>query len=51
MESLKPTRVEAEISFDNKVIGADLGYFWNSTVAEVVRKGGGCYYNARSLFS
>jgi len=33
MESLKAERVEAEMSFDNKVIGADLGYFWNTIVA------------------
>jgi len=33
MESLKAERVEAEMAFDNKVIGSDLGYFWNSIVA------------------
>ena len=33
MESLKAERVEAEMAFDNKVIGADLGYFWNTIVA------------------
>ena len=33
MESIKSDRVEAEMAFDNKVIGADLGYFWNSIVA------------------
>jgi hypothetical protein len=33
MESLKATRVEAEMAFQNKVIGADLGYFWNTIVA------------------
>ncbi len=33
MESLKAERVEAEMSFDNKVIGSDLGYFWNTIVA------------------
>lgn len=33
MESLKATRVEAEMAFDNKVIGSDLGYFWNTIVA------------------
>lgn len=33
MESIKADRVEAEMSFDNKVIGADLGYFWNTIVA------------------
>jgi len=33
MESIKAERVEAEMAFDNKVIGADLGYFWNTIVA------------------
>jgi hypothetical protein len=33
MESLRATRVESEIAFDNKVIGSDLGYFWNTIVA------------------
>jgi len=33
MESLKAERVEAEVAFDNKVIGSDLGYFWTSIVA------------------
>jgi len=33
MESLRAERVEAEMAFDNKVIGADLGYFWNTIVA------------------
>jgi len=33
MESLKATRVEAEMAFDNKVVGADLGYFWTDIVA------------------
>ena len=33
MESLRATRVEAELAFDNKIIGTDLGYFWNSIVA------------------
>lgn len=33
MESLKAERVEAEMAFDNKVIGSDLGYFWTSIVA------------------
>jgi hypothetical protein len=33
MEQLKSTRVEAEMAFDNKVVGADLGYFWTSIVA------------------
>lgn len=32
MEELKADRVEGEIAFDNKVIGADLGYFWSSIV-------------------
>jgi hypothetical protein len=33
MESIKATRVEAEMAFDNKVIGSDLGYFWTTIVA------------------
>ena len=33
MESLKATRVEAEMAFDNKVVANDLGYFWTSVVA------------------
>ena len=33
MESIKSDRVEAEMAFDNKVIGSDLGYFWNTIVA------------------
>ena len=33
MESLRAERVEAEMAFDNKVIGSDLGYFWNTIVA------------------
>jgi hypothetical protein len=33
MESIKSDRIEAEMAFDNKVIGADLGYFWNTIVA------------------
>lgn len=33
MESIKSDRVEAEMAFDNKVIGSDLGYFWTSIVA------------------
>jgi hypothetical protein len=33
MESIKSDRVEAEMAFDNKVISADLGYFWDSIVA------------------
>jgi hypothetical protein len=33
MESIKSDRVEAEMAFDNKVISADLGYFWNTIVA------------------
>jgi hypothetical protein len=33
MDSIRADRVEAEIAFDNKVIGADLGYFWNNIVA------------------
>ena len=33
MESLKASRVEAEVAFDNKVVAADLGYFFASAVA------------------
>ena len=33
MESIKSDRIEAEMAFDNKVIGSDLGYFWSSIVA------------------
>ena len=33
MDSIRASRVEAEMAFDNKVIGADLGYFWNNIVA------------------
>jgi len=33
LEQLKSDRVEAEMAFDNKVIGADLGYFLGSAVA------------------
>jgi len=33
MESIKATRVEAEMAFDNKVIGADLGVYFASVVA------------------
>ena len=33
MDSIRADRVEAEVAFDNKVIGADLGYFWNNIVA------------------
>lgn len=33
MEHLKSNRIEAEIAFDNKVVGADLGYFFNGVVA------------------
>jgi len=29
---LKADRVEGEIAFDDKVIAADLGYFWNSII-------------------
>jgi hypothetical protein len=32
LESLKATRVEAELAFDNKVVSSDLGYFFNSCV-------------------
>jgi hypothetical protein len=33
LESLKATRIEAELAFDNKVVGSDLGYFWQTAVA------------------
>lgn len=33
LESLRATRVEAELAFDNKVVASDLGYFWNTIVA------------------
>lgn len=33
MEAIKSDRIEAEMAFDNKVIGADLGYFFNGAVA------------------
>jgi hypothetical protein len=33
MDSIRASRVEAEMAFDNKLIGADLGYFWNNIVA------------------
>lgn len=33
LESLKATRVEAELAFDNKVVAADLGYLWSDIVA------------------
>ena len=33
MEHLKSDRVESEYAFDNKVIGADLGYFLSGAVA------------------
>jgi hypothetical protein len=33
MEHLKSTRIESEFAFDNKVVGADLGYFFTSAVA------------------
>lgn len=33
MESLKSDRIEAEMSFDNKVIASDLGYFWSGITA------------------
>ena len=33
MEHLKATRVEGQVAFDNKVVGADLGYFMTSAVA------------------
>lgn len=33
MEELKADRVEGEIAFDNKVVAADLGYFWSNIIA------------------
>lgn len=33
MEQFKADRIEAEVAFDMKVIGTDLGYFFNSCVA------------------
>ena len=33
MESIKATRVEAEMAFDNKIVGADLGVYLTSVVA------------------
>jgi hypothetical protein len=33
LESLKATRIEAELAFDNKIVSADLGYFWKDAVA------------------
>ena len=33
LDSLRATRVEAELAFDNKVVASDLGYFWNTIVA------------------
>jgi hypothetical protein len=32
MESIKATRVEAEMAWDNKVVSKDLGYFFNTAV-------------------
>ena len=33
MDSIRADRVEAEVAFDNKVVSADLGYFFNNIVA------------------
>lgn len=33
MDHLKADRVEIEMAFDNKVVGSDLGYFFNGAVA------------------
>ena len=33
MEELKSDRVEGEIAFDNKVVAADLGFFWSSIIS------------------
>jgi hypothetical protein len=32
LESLRATRIESQIAFDNKVVASDLGYFWNTIV-------------------
>ena len=32
MEELKADRVEGEIAFDNKVVAADLGFFWSAII-------------------
>ena len=34
MEHLKADRIEAEMAFDNKVIASDLGWFWDTIVAQ-----------------
>lgn len=33
MEWLNSTRVEGQVAFDNKIVGADLGYFFNTAIA------------------
>lgn len=33
MDELKSTRVEGEMAYDQKLVSADLGYFWDSIVA------------------
>lgn len=33
MPALKADRIEAEVAFDNKVVGSDLGYFFNGAVS------------------
>lgn len=33
LESLRATRIESELAFDHKVVGADLGYFFKDCVA------------------
>jgi hypothetical protein len=33
LDELRATRIEAELAFDNKVVGSDLGYFWKDAVA------------------
>ena len=32
MEHLKSTRVEGQVAFDNKIVGADLGYFFSAAI-------------------
>jgi hypothetical protein len=33
MENLSSDRVEIEMAFDQKLVSADLGYFWDTIVA------------------
>jgi len=32
IDELESTRVEAQMAFDNKLVSADLGFFWNTIV-------------------